>query len=515
MLDFHHLIYFRKKGSQEMEILHAFINILSPLTFLAMSIGVAWGIICGALPGLGASIGIALLIPLTFGMNPLNALPMLGGVFAGAIYGGGITAVLLGVPGTSADAATVYDGHPLAQKGMANKGLTASVSASAFGGMFSALVLLFLAPPLARASLAFGPPEYFLLAIFGLTIIAALSTTSIIKGIMAGFLGLLLGTIGIDPITGDMRFTFGAVYLYDGFPLIPLILGLFAFPRCMILIEDLVIKGTGQISLKSEDGGGPKLSLREIWDMKRTYLRSAILGTLIGILPGAGGAIAGFVGYAAAKRVSKTPEKFGTGIPEGVAASEAANNGVCNGSLVPLLTLSIPGSPTAAVILGALMIHGLVPGAELFTKHAEVTYTFIVSCFFCNIIMLIMGWYGSRWFGKIVQIPTYILAPSMLLISLVGAFTVRQYTFDIGVTIGIGMAAYFLTQSGFPIASILLGAILGPMAEAGFRRAMLMNQGDLSIFLTRPISLILIILTLLSVYAGWQMQRREKKIKKG
>ena len=497
-----------------MEILQAFGNVFSPFTFLAMAFGVAWGIVCGALPGLGATIGIALLIPLTFGMNPMVALPMLAGVYAGAIYGGGITAVLLGVPGTSADAATVYDGHPLAQKGMANKGLTASVSASAFGGFFSALVLLFLAPPLARASLAFGPPEYFMLAVFGLTIIAALSTSSIIKGIMAGFFGLLLGTIGIDPITGDMRFTFGAVYLYDGFPLIPLILGLFAFPRCMILIEDLVLKGTGQISLDSSGDGGPKLTMREIWDMKRTYFRSSILGTLIGILPGAGANIACFVGYAAAKRASKTPEKFGTGIPEGVAASEAANNGVCNGSLVPLLTLSIPGSPAAAVILGALMIHGLVPGAELFTKHAEITYTFIASAAICNILMLVMGWYGSRWFGKMVQIPTYILAPAMLLISLVGAFTVRQYTFDIGVTIGIGTVAYFMSRGGFPMASILLGVILGPMAEAGFRRAMLMNHGDLSIFVTRPISLALIVLTILSVIAGWRMQNRSRQIEK-
>ncbi len=496
-----------------MELFGAVLNLLKPLTFLAMSVGVGWGIICGALPGLGATIGIALLIPFTFGMSPLVALPMLAGVYAGAIYGGGITAVLLGVPGTSADAATVYDGYPLAQKGLANKGLTTSVSASAFGGMFSALILLFLAPPLAKASLAFGPPEYFLVAIFGLTIIAALSTSSIIKGIMAGFLGLLLGTIGIDPIVGDMRFTFGAVYLYDGFPLVPLILGLFAFPRCMVLIEDLVRKGSSQISLNLDDGGGPKLTWRETWQMKRTYFRSAFLGTLIGILPGAGANIACFVGYASAKRASKKPELFGTGIPEGVAASEAANNGTCNGSLVPLLTLSIPGSPTAAVILGALMIHGLVPGADLFTKHAEVTYTFIVSAFFCNIIMLVMGWYGSKWFGKIVQVPTYILAPAMLLVSLVGAFTVRQYTFDIGVTIGIGTAAYFLSRAGFPMASILLGAILGPMAEAGFRRAMLIGQNDLTIFLTRPLSLALVILTLASVFAGWRMQKKSKPMK--
>ncbi|PLX35635.1 MAG: C4-dicarboxylate ABC transporter permease [Hyphomicrobiales bacterium] len=495
-----------------MDIFAPLINLLKPLTFLAMSGGVAWGIVCGALPGLGATIGIALLIPFTFGMDPIIALPMLAGVYAGAIYGGGITAVLLGVPGTSADAATVFDGHPLAKKGLANKGLTASVSASAFGGMFSALVLLVLAPPLARVSLAFGPPEYFLVAIFGLTIIAALSTDSIMKGVLAGILGLFLGTIGIDPITGDMRFTFGAMYLFDGFPLIPLILGLFAFPRCLMLIGDLVRTGSGQISVDTRDGGGPKLSWLEIWAMKLTYLRSAFLGTLIGIIPGAGANIACFVGYAAAKRASKTPEKFGTGIPEGVAASEAANNGVCNGSLVPLLTLSIPGSPTAAVILGALMIHGLVPGADLFTKNAEVTYTFILAGFFANLVMLVMGWYGSRWFAKIVQVPTTILAPAMLLISLVGAFTVRQYTFDVGVTIGIGTAAYFLTRAGFPMASILLGVILGPMAEAGLRRALLIGHGDLTIFLTRPLSLALIILTVASLFAGMRMQKRTRAL---
>ena len=480
------------------------------MTFLAMASGVAWGIVCGAVPGLGATIGIALLIPFTFGMDPIVALPMLAGVYAGAIYGGGITAVLLGVPGTSADAATVFDGYPLAQKGLANKGLTTSVTASAFGGMFGALVLLFLAPPLARASLAFGPPEFFLLAIFGLTIIAALSPTSILKGILAGLFGLLLGTVGIDPITGDMRFTFGAVYLFDGFPLIPLILGLFAFPRCMSLIADLTLKGTGQISIDADKDGGPKLTWAEIWAMRLTYLRSAFLGTIIGIIPGAGANIACFVGYAAAKRAAKDPSLYGTGIPEGVAASEAANNGVCSGSLVPLLTLSIPGSPTAAVILGALMIHGLVPGPDLFTKNAEITYTFIAAGFFANIIMLAMGWYGSRFFGRIAQAPTFILAPAMLLVSLVGAYTVRQYGFDVWVTVGIGTVAYFLTRTGFPMASILLGVILGPMAEGGFRRAMLISQNDLTIFVTRPLSLALIVLTIASLVAGWRMHKRSQ-----
>ncbi len=476
-----------------------------------MTAGVAWGILCGALPGLGATIGIALLVPFTFGMDPLIALPMLAGVYAGAMYGGGITAVLLGVPGTSAGAATIYDGYPLSQKGEANKALTASVSASAFGGVFSALVLLLIAPPLARASLAFGPPEYCLLAVFGLTIIAALSPQSFSKGVIAGLIGLFLGTVGADPITGEMRFTFGAVHLYDGIPLIPLILGLFAFPRCLILAEDLIRTGATRISSGAERAGGKKLTFPEMARMKRTYLRSSVLGTLIGIIPGAGANIACFVGYAAAKRAAKDPGEFGRGTPEGVVAAEAANNAVSNGSLVPLLTLSVPGNAVAAVILGALMIHGLTPGADLFTKHGEVTYTFIVGALFCNLIMFAMGWYGSRLFAGVVRVPTFLLAPGMMLVSLVGAFTVRQLIFDIGVTITIGFAAYILTRAEFPMPAILLGVILGPMAEVGFRRAMLMSQNDFSIFLTRPLSLLLIGLTIVSLIAGKQLQQQEQR----
>ena len=495
-----------------MDLLNGIANLADPLVFLAMTIGVVWGIICGALPGLGATIGIALLIPFTYGIDPRVALPMLAGVYAGAIYGGGITAILLGVPGTSADAATVFDGHPMAKQGRANKALTASVSASAFGGMVSALALLALAPPLARFSLAFGPHEYFLVAIFGLTVIAAVSPTSIIKGMIGGALGLLVGTVGIDPITGSMRFTFGQVALYDGFPLIPLLLGLFAFPRAMQLIEDLLRRGSLNIGLIRESSGGPPMTLGEMWASRRTYLRSSLLGTLIGIIPGAGANIACFVGYAAAKRAAADPTTFGRGDIDGVVASEAANNGTCSASLVPLLTLSIPGSPAAAVILGALLIHGMTPGADLFTRHAETTYTFIAAGFFCNLIMLAIGWYGGRAFAAIVRIPTTILAPSMLLIAFIGAFAARQQPFDLGVLVGVGLVAWLLTRIGVPMASILLGVILGPMAEAGFRRAMLISNWDLTSFLTRPLSLALIVLTLLSIAAGWQMTRRIQAI---
>ncbi len=491
-----------------MEIVTGFLNLFSPAVFLSMSAGVAWGIICGALPGLGATIGIALLIPFTFTMSPVVALPMLAGVYAGAIYGGGITAILLGVPGTSADAATVFDGHPMAQKGMARKALRTSVTSSAIGGMFAAIVLLLLAPPLARLSLAFGPHEYFLIAIFGLTVIAAVSPGSILKGLIAGALGLMLGTVGLDPIMGEMRFGFGYVELFDGLPLIPLLLGLFAFPQCLKFTEDLVTKGLSQININTDSIDTSTLTLSEVWGMKRTLTRSALLGTIIGIIPGAGAAIAGFVSYAAEKRAAKDPTKMGTGIPEGVAASEAANNGVCSGSLVPLLTLSIPGSPTAAVILGALMIHGMVPGPELFTKYAEPTYTFLAAGFVCNIVMLLMGWYGSNIFGKIANIPTVILAPSMLVICFTGAYAVRQQFFDLGLMILIGVVAWFLTRYGYPMASVLLGVILGPISESGFRRAMLISDGDYMTFFHRPLSIVLIILTFFSLYAGWKLTQR-------
>jgi putative tricarboxylic transport membrane protein len=495
-----------------LDLLNGIVNLTQPAVFAAMSLGVAWGIVCGALPGLGATIGIALLVPFTYGISPTVALPMLAGVYAGAIYGGGITAVLLGVPGTSADAATVFDGYPLAQQGMANKALGASVTASAFGGMFSALALLLLAPPLARFSLAFGPHEFFLVAVFGLTVIAALAPTSILRGLMGGALGLLIGTVGVDPITGAMRFTFGRVELFDGVPLIPMLLGLFAFPRAVQLVWDLLDGGSRRISQSDTAGGGPKMTSAEMVASWATYLRSAVLGTIIGIIPGAGGNIACFVGYAAARRAAKDPTSYGKGNLDGVVASESANNATCSASLIPLLTLSIPGSPTAAVILGALLIHGMAPGANLFTQHAETTYTFIAAGFFCNLIMLAMGWYGGRWFGMLVNIPTGVLAPAMMLIAFVGAFAARQQLFDLGVMIVVGIAATALVKIGVPMAAVLLGAILGPMAEAGFRRAMLISDWDLTSFLQRPLSLALIVLSLLSILAGARLARQLTRI---
>ena len=492
-----------------MVLLESFINLFDISTMLGMTFGVFWGVLVGALPGFGGSIGVSLLIPFTFGMSPLVALPMLAGVYTGSMYGGSITAILVGVPGTSAAAATVFDGYELTKQGNAKKALTASIAASAFGGAFSAIVLLVFAPMLAKVAIAFGPAENLLLAVFGLTVIASLSEGSTLKGLLAGILGLIFGMVGIDPIAGISRFTFGFTYLFDGIPMIPLILGLFAFPRSIDFARKLFKGEGGSVSTSVDGNSGSAITLKEFGSMWKTIIRSSILGSIIGIIPAAGANIACFVGYSEAKRKSKDPSSFGKGNLEGVVAAEAANNAVCGGSLVPLLTMSIPGNAVAAVILGAMMIHGLVPGPQLFTKYAEVTYTFILGLCVANFIMLAVGWYGSNFFAKVAQIPLFILAPLMLILSLLGAYCARQIGFDMYVTISVGIVCYLLMKAEFPLPPILLGAILGPIAERGFRRTMLISQGDYSVFYTRPICILLIGLTLLSLYASWKKSKWE------
>lgn len=491
-------------------ILQSFLNIFHPITLFFMIFGVSWGILAGALPGFGATLAMALLIPFTFGVDPNIALPMLAAVYAGAIYGGGITAIMVGIPGTSSAAATVADGFAMTRKGESQKALTTSIISSTIGGVFGGIVLILFAPLLARITIMFGSAEYFVLAIFGLTIIASLSGGSILKGLIAGIFGLLLSTVGIDVIAGASRFTFNQMYLYDGIPLIPLILALFAFPRCIIMIRETFQRNTHMLSEKNSKIGR-SISLSEIKKMWKIIIRSSVIGTIIGIIPGAGANIACWVGYSEAKRASKTPEKFGTGIPEGVAAAEAANNAVQGGSMVPLLTLGIPGNAASAVMLGALMIHGLIPGFELFTKYASVTYTYMMAVIFSNFLMLAVAWYASRLFAKIAKIPYYILTPAMLLITLVGSFSTRQYFFDIWITVILGTVCYLLTLAKYPMPPILLGVILGPIAERGFRRALMISHGDWSIFFTRPICLIMIILSIFSVYSGIKINKSKAK----
>jgi putative tricarboxylic transport membrane protein len=361
---------------------NAIISVLSELMsvqfLISLLVGVIGGIIIGALPGLSASMGIALLIPITFGMNPVAALTMLAAIYTSAIYGGSISAILIHTPGTPASAATALDGYQMTMQGKGLKALGTSTISSVIGGVFSAICLLLLAPPLARVSLKFSSPEYFLIAIFGLTVIGSLAKDSIIKGLAAGVFGLLLSTVGVDALSGYPRYTFGISALESGISFVPAMIGLFSLSQVMIQVEKMNEKNE---KLIGDLRGSFWLTWEEFKSIWKTILRSSIIGVIIGILPGAGGDIASWVSYNEAKRFSKTPEKFGKGHIEGIAASEAANNAVAGGALIPLLTLGVPGSSTTAIMLGGLLIQGLQPGHELFTKYAKITYAVILGLY--------------------------------------------------------------------------------------------------------------------------------------
>lgn len=370
------------------------INLAHPLNILFLIVGVGAGIIVGALPGLTATMAIALLVPFTFTMSAIHGLVLLGGIYCGAIYGGCFSTILINTPGTPSAIATTFDGYPMAKKGDAYKAIVTATISSVIGGLIGVAFLLFLSPPLSKASLKFGPPEFFWLTAFGLTIIATLASKSILKGLIGGAFGLLISSIGIAPIEGSVRFTFGIVSLQDGIGLIPALIGFFCIPEVLAMIE----KRGQQYSIIPYREQRKVVLTVTLKLLKRPFLllRSAVIGTIVGIIPGAGGNIARMVSYNEAVRGSKHPEKFGRGIIDGVAAAETANNAEVSGSLIPLLTLGIPGAPPAAVLLGAFLLQGMRPGADLFTFHGEITYTFIISLIFANILILPMGIFRER-----------------------------------------------------------------------------------------------------------------------
>ncbi|RKL63587.1 hypothetical protein DXT63_06165 [Thermoanaerobacteraceae bacterium SP2] len=475
---------------------------------MALMVGVVGGIIIGALPGLTASMGIALLVPVTFGMSPVAGLTMLAAIYTSAIYGGSISAILIHTPGTPASAATAIDGYQMTLQGQGLKALGTSTICSVLGGLFSAVCLLILAPPLAKVSLRFSSPEYFLIAVFGLTIIAGLSQESIIKGLAAGVFGLLLGTVGVDVLSGYPRYTFGITALESGISFVPAMIGLFSLSQVMIQVEKMNEKTNKVIGdLK----GSFWLTWSELKSIWRTIVRSSIIGVLIGILPGAGGDIASWLSYNEAKRFSKTPEKFGKGHIEGVAASEAANNAVTGGALIPLLTLGIPGSSATAIFLGGLLIQGLQPGHELFTKHAKITYAVIVGFFIANILMGIVGYLSAKYVVRVSTVPSGILGPIIVVLSVVGSFAINNSIVDVYTMAIFGLMGYYMRKANFPTAAVVLAMILGPMAERGFRQSLVMSKGNvLAYYAGRPICIILFVLIIIGLVTPILMQRMSK-----
>ena len=458
-----------------------------PFSLVLALLGVTLGIIIGALPGLTATMGVAILLPFTFGMDPVSGLLMISGVFFGGVFGGSVTAILLKIPGTPAAAATAMDGFELTKKGQAGIALGTATLSSFLGGTASVLVLIFLAPVLAGFALEFSASESFALAVFGLSIIASISGKSVIKGLIAGFLGLLLATVGLDPMGGFPRYTGGYTELFN-VPFIPVMIGLFAAAEAFKSLEDPAVR-TGMAAALGR--------IIPPWNTFRrllgTIARSAGLGIGIGIIPGAGSDIAAFVAYNEAKRFSKTPENYGKGELAAVAACESGANGCTGGALLTMLTLGIPGDAVTAVMLGALTLQGLQPGPLLFKDHADLVFTLFAGMLVCYVMMLVVGLASLRFMGRILQMPKSILTPAILALCIVGTYAINNSLFDVGIMLAAGVVGYFMQKWDFPASPVVLALIMGPMAEASFRRALSLSNGSYDFLYTRPITAILLL----------------------
>jgi len=489
-------------------LLEGFGHIAGIAPFLAIVVGVIAGIFVGAMPGLSPSMGVAILLPFTFKMPPLIGLVLLTAVYLASNYGGSITAVTINTPGTPSAVATAFDGYPLTLQGKAGWGLGVSLVASTVGGMVGIIILILFSQPLAAVAVKMHPAEYFTLALFGLSTVASLGGKDWAKAFTSALLGLLINTIGIDPISGVKRYTFGETNLFDGFDFIPALIGLFALSEVFSKIEEGSWKThlSGEISKKEQ---WP--TFKDYWKLKWATLQASLVGTLIGIFPGAGSAIASFVAYDLGKRTSKHPETFGKGNPEGVAASEAANSASVGGAIVPLLTLGIPGSASTAVLIGALMIHDLSPGPLLFTERPDLVYGLFASMFVANAVMFFLGLWGSRLWIKVTRVPLNVLIPMIISIASVGSFAVKNSLFDVGACFGFGVVGWVLKRYGYPMAPIVLGMVLGKLMEVNFRRAVIM--GGYGVFFLRPASLILLLISIAAfAYPLIQMKKESRTI---
>ena len=463
---------------------------------LANLLGVALGIVFGALPGLTAVMGVALLIPLTFGLPPVVAFSSLLGMYCGAIYAGSITAILVSTPGTAAAAATMLEGPRLTARGESLRALEMTTVASFIGGVFSCFILAGVAPQLARFALNFSAPEYFALGIFGLTIVATLSEGALLKGCIAACLGLLIAMVGMDPLTGNLRLTFDSANLINGVSLIPALVGLYALSQVFLTCED-VFRGKRLSAVNISRKG---ISLAEIWANRSALLRGSLIGTFIGIVPATGSGTASFAAYSEAKRNSRHPEAFGNGAIEGLAATESANNAVTGGALIPLLTLGIPGDVVTAVILGALMIQGMTPGPLLFQEQGALVYSIFISLLLANVFMLVLGMGSVRVFSKIVSIPGGILMPLVTTLCVVGGYALNNSNFDLGVMAVFGILGWIMTKASIPLAPLLLAMILSGIIETNFRRALSISDNDYTVFLTRPVCAVFLCISLFILF---------------
>lgn len=474
---------------------------LSPFNVFLALVGVIAGTVIGSLPGLTATMAVAVLVPLTFTMEPASALIMMGAIYTGAIYGGAYAAILLNTPGTPSAIATTFDGFPMAKRGDGDLAVTLACLASVAGGLVGAIFLLALSPPLAEVALAFGPVEYFWLAMFGLTLISALSDGNLLKGLIGACLGLLLACVGIAEISADVRFTFGSQTLLGGVETVSALIGLY----CVPVLIDLVATPDRHLKVTHQLRGFRLMEALAIsWKSKFNLIRSSVIGTLVGILPGAGGSIAGLVAYSQARRASHRTEHFGTGEPEGIQATESANNATVGGGFIPTLVLGIPGTPPDAVILGALLIQGVQTGPNLFTSTDSIAFTFIVGLFLATLLMLPTGLVIGRYAYKtIITVPKAMLVPTVAFMTMIGTYAIRNNISDVIIMILLGVVGWVLNRFGFSPSPIVLGLILGRIAEQGFVQAWTIGDATddlLGMFFGRPISLVILALIAFALF---------------
>lgn len=491
------------------------IEALTPFNVMLAIIGVVAGTTIGALPGLTATMAVAVLTPLTFTMEPASALIMLAAIYMGGIYGGCFAAVLLNTPGTPSSIATTFDGYPMAKRGDGALALTLATLSSVVGGVVGVLLLLLLAPPLARVALAFGPVEYFWLAMLGLTLVASLSKGSLLKGLIGACLGLLISFVGSAVVGGDLRFTFGNTTLTGGIDIVGALIGLFCIP----VLLDLVTTPGRHLEVSTDQHRGFRLAeaLRILAREKLNLARSSGIGVFVGALPAAGGAIASLISYSEARRSAARPQEFGKGAPGGVVASESANNATVGGGFIPTLVLGIPGTPPDAIIMGALLVHGVRMGPNLFSEHSAIVYTFIFGLLLATLLMLPIGLLLGRYaFGAFVAIPKTLLAPCILLMTILGTYAIHNNSTEVYIMLSLGVVGWVLGRAGFSAAPIVLGVVLGSIAEQGFVQAWLIGGASgnlLGMFFARPISLVILVLIVLSLGYPLIAGRLERKLK--
>ena len=453
------------------------------------------GVIIGALPGLNATTGAALLLPFTITMEPIPAIAILTTIYCAATFAGAITAILINTPGTSASATTCLDGYPLAQRGEAGRALGMATVSSTIGGIISVICLMLAAPLLARMAYNFAPPEYFALTVFGISMLATIGDGTPLKNIIAGALGVLLATVGKDLLTTVERFTFGFNELSEGIGFVPVMIGIFGISELLVQAEQL--QGERKLIEMKAIKLPSREDYRRVW---KTILRSSGIGTFIGILPAEGATVASMIGYNEARRWSKTPEEFGKGAIEGIAGSEAANNAATGGAMVPTLALGIPGSPTAAVILAGLMIHGLQPGPTMFTEQAEFAYAIFWAMLLVNITFIFVGLFGAKIFARVTFVPVQILWPIVFTFSIVGAYALDQSMLDVYIALASGVVGYFMRRFGYSVVPLAIGLILGGMLEKRLGQSLIMLDDQWWLMFARPLSLLFFVLTILALF---------------